>query len=111
MKNKPLYLFRVKEESLILRDVSTDDISQNYDYYMRLSRAHWLKRFFGENKIPRELFQTIVSADVTPDVLQSWFDLGGLNGVYYYCNVVFGDPDNTDKNGIRSVQLRTADAL
>lgn len=111
MSSLPLYLVRTKEQHSFLRDVSFDDLTSNYDLYMRLSRAAWLKPFFGDNKIPKELFQTVVEADVTPDILQVWYNLGGLNGVYYYCNVIFGDPDNTDSMGIKCVQDRVADAL
>lgn len=111
MASKPLYLIRIKDKQNFLCGVSIDDILIHYNLYMRLSRAAWLKPFFGENKIPRGLFQTIVNADVTPDILQRWFETGGLNGVYYYCNVIFGDPENADKDGIRSVQEQTKAAL
>lgn len=107
MGSKPLYLIRTRERQNFLGDVSLDEILQNYDLYMRMSRASWLKSFFGENKIPSNLFLTIVNADVTPDILQSWYNLGGLNGVYYYCNVIFGDPDYADKDGIKAVQEQT----
>lgn len=111
MPSKPLYLVRVKDEQQVLRGVSLDDILVNYDLYMRMVRAAWLKPFFGDNKIPSSLFMAVVNSDITPDILQRWYDLGGLNGVYYYCNVIFGDPDNTDKTGIRHVQEQTDAAL
>ena len=107
MASKPLYLIRTKDKQNVLNGVSLDEILVNYDLYMRMARAAWLKPFFGDNKIPTGLFVAIVNADVNPDILQSWFTLGGLNAVYYYCNVIFGDPENTDKNGIRQVQLQT----
>lgn len=106
-----MYLVAMKEKFQFLNDVTAEELAQNYNLYMRLSRASWLKPFFGENKIPRGLFQTIVDADVTPEILQGWYELGGLNGVYYYCNVIFGDPENNDKSGIVDVQKQTVDAL
>ena len=107
MATKPLYLIRVKDDQRILNGVSLDNILVHYDLYMRMVRAAWLKPFFGENKIPSSLFLTVVNSDITPDILDVWHRLGGLNGVYYYCNVIFGDPENTDKKGIRRVQLLT----
>ena len=111
MATKPLYLIRTKERQNVLNGVSLDEILVNYDLYMRMARAAWLKPFFGDNKIPSSLFMTIVNSDVNPDILQAWYDLGGLHGVYYYCNVIFGDPNNTDKEGIRHVQIQTDAAL
>lgn len=111
MASKPLYLIRTKDKQNVLNGVSLDEILVNYDLYMRMARAAWLKPFFGDNKIPSGLFMTIVNADVNPGILQSWYELGGLHGVYYYCNVIFGDPNNTDRNGIRQVQIQTDASL
>lgn len=110
MVSQPLYLVRTKDQHLFLQGVSFDDLSLHYSTYMRMSRASWLKQFFGEQKIPRSLFQTVVGAEVTPEILQSWHDMGGLNAVYYYCSVLFGDPENGDTKGIRKIQLETQEA-
>jgi len=41
-----------------------DDIARHYDYHLRVARARWLKHKFGKIIIPRDVFVTVVDADV-----------------------------------------------
>ena len=81
-----------------------DDLMLHYDYHLRVARARWLKDKFGKTLIPKDLFQAVVSADLMPEVLDSWFDYGGLNCVYYRCKQLFGGGDDVDSQGVRELQ-------
>lgn len=85
-----------------------NDIVLHYDHHLRVARARWLKEKFGKFLIPRDMFQVVVGADVLPDVLDYWYDFGGLNCVYYRSKSLFGGGDDLNSSGIRSVQEEIA---
>lgn len=103
MLTQPLYILQNLEEQK-LTDDDVDDVLLHYDYYMRLSRAAWLKQWFGEFKIPRDLFVTVVDADITVEVLDRWYRHGGINCVYLRCKIIFNGGDDVNYRGIREIQ-------
>lgn len=100
---RPLFLLQ-NHEALKLNDTDIDEILLNYEHYLRVARAAWLKEKFGDLRIPRDLFMAVVDADITPDVLDRLYRRGGMNFVYYSCKVVFNGGDDVDIGGIRIVQ-------
>ena len=74
------------------------------EYDIRVARGNWLKRKFGRRVIPRELFQMVIDADITVDVLERWFTAGGIENVWQSCSVLFDEKD-INKNRIRNKLL------
>ena len=103
MSSVPLQILQ-NHEVVRFAEYDYDDIVLHYAYHLRVARARWLKHKFGKIIIPHDLFATVVDADVLLDVLDEWYDYGGLNCVYYRCKTLFGGGDDIDCSGIREVQ-------
>lgn len=103
MSSVPLQILQ-NPEVVHFAQYDYDDLRLHYDYHLRVARARWLKHKFGKIIIPRDLFAVVVDADVVLEVLDRWFDYGGLNCVYYRCKSLFGGGDDVDCSGIREVQ-------
>jgi len=58
-----------------------DGIVWYADYLERVGRGNWLKGKYGADKVPRELFKTVINADITTEVLDRWYNRGGMGHV------------------------------
>jgi len=66
-----------------------DDIVFYDEFECRVHRGNWLKRKFGKNPIPHDLFKAVIDAEITTAILDRWFKYGGSPHILAVCNLLF----------------------